>query len=489
MKAAVIGSGVGGLAIAIRLAVKGYQVTVYEKNQQSGGKIAEIKAKGYRFDTGPSLLTLPELIDELFLLAGKKREDYFQYSRLDLICKYFYEDGTSIKAFSEPEKFASEIEKQTGEPASGVLRHLTKSRDQYLLTADIFLFNSLHKIRNYFHRRILKGILLFHRVDAFTSMHRRISKRFKDERVIQLFARYATYNGSNPFLAPATLNVISHLEHNVGAFFPSAGMRSLATSLEMLARDCGVTMAFSKKVEKVIDDGKKATGLMIQKKVHPFELIVSDVDVNYLYNKLLPDSSALKINSKKLSSSALIFLWGVKGKFPSLGLHNVLFSKNYKEEFEHIFEKRSVYADPTVYIYISSKQHAPDAPAGSENWFVMINTPPDTGQDWEQIIKEARQNITKKINRLLNISIEEKIEFEALESPQSIEKRTMSWKGALYSNHSNSRYSAFLRHSYKHKNLQNLYFVGGSVHPGGGIPLCLASANIADQEINPPDLS
>ena len=485
MKAAVIGSGAGGLAIATRLALKGYNVTVYEKNDHSGGKIAEIRSWGYRFDTGPSLLTLPELIDELFELAGKKREDYFQYSRLEVICNYFYEDGLKIRAFSKPDQFASEVEEQTGEPSRKVLNHLKKSRDQYNLTADIFLFNSLHKIQNYFHKRILKGILQFHKVDAFTTMHRRITKRFNDQRVIQLFDRYATYNGSNPFLAPATLNVISHLEHNLGAFFPTGGMRSLATSLELLARDKGVRFEFSKKVEKIIIEGKIATGVMVQNETVPYDLIVSDVDVNYLYKNLLPNPESIRIDEKCLSSSALIFFWGIRGKFPSLGLHNIIFSENYRAEFQHIFEKRFVYSDPTVYIYISSKLVTSDAPDHRENWFVMINVPPDAGQDWEQVISEARQNIISKISRMLKIQIENLIEFEQVESPQTIEKSTMSWKGALYSNHSNSRYSAFLRHSFKHKTLKNLYYVGGSVHPGGGIPLCLASAAIADREIKP----
>lgn len=485
MKAAVIGSGVGGLAIATRLALKGYKVTVYEKNDQAGGKIAEIKARGYRFDTGPSLLTLPGLTDELFELAGKKRIDYFPYSRLDVICNYFYEDGLKIRAFSNPERFASEIEEQTGEPSKKVLKHLSRCREQYNLTVDIFLFNSLHKIRNYFHRRVLKGILLFYKVDVFTTMHFRNSQRFNDERVIQLFDRYATYNGSNPFIAPATLNVISHLEHNLGAYFPSRGMRSLAISFESLAREIGVGFEFSKKVEKIIVDGKRASGLLVQNKVVPYDLVVSDVDVNYLYKDLLPDSKIIMPREQKLSSSALIFYWGITGESPSLGLHNILFSENYKAEFQHIFEKRTVYFDPTVYIYISSKLVSSDAPNNSENWFVMINVPPDTGQDWGKVIAETRRIIIKKINRMLKIRVEDLIEFEQIESPQTLEKRTMSWKGALYSNHSNSRYSAFLRHSFKHKTIKNLYCVGGSVHPGGGIPLCLASANIADQEIKP----
>jgi phytoene desaturase len=316
-------------------------------------------------------------------------------------------------------------------------------------------------------------------------MHSRNAARFNDKKVIQLFDRYATYNGSDPYLAPATLNVISHLEHNLGGYFPVRGMRSLANSLESLAADVGVKFQFSKRVEEIIIHRKKAAGIRVQNEVVPYDLIVSDVDVNYLYQELLPDPNRVKPDENRLSSSALIFCWGLKSEFPSLGLHNILFSENYEVEFQHIFEKRSVYTDPTVYIYISSKLVPSDAPSQSENWYVMINVPSDTGQDWDQIIAESRQQIIKKINRVLNIRVEECIELEHIESPQTLEMKTMSWKGALYSNHSNSRYSAFFRHAYRHRSIKNLYFVGGSVHPGGGIPLCLASARIVDHEIKP----
>ncbi len=489
MKAAVIGSGIGGLAIAIRLAVKGYLVTVYEKNPQSGGKIAEIRDKGYRFDTGPSLFTLPGLTEELFELSGKNMEDYFQYSRLDLICSYFYEDGLSLQAYGDPVQFASEIENKTGEPARTVLRHLKKCREQYELTADIFLFRSLRKIRNYFNWKVLKGILLFYKVDAFTTMHQRNSKRFTDKKVIQLFDRYATYNGSNPFVAPATLNVISHLEHNLGAYFPSEGMHSLARALELLARDLSVEFHFSNKVENIIIENKKATGLTVKEGFVPYDLIVSDVDVHYFYKHLMPGQKPLKLNDENLSSSAMIFYWGIKGINSSLGLHNILFSDNYREEFRHIFEHKSIYSDPTIYIYISSRLIPSDAPEDSENWFVMINVPPDTGQDWNQMISQTRTKIIDKINRMLKIRVDSLIDSEQIGTPETIEKNTASWKGALYGDSSNSRYAAFLRHPFRQKTMENVYFVGGSVHPGGGIPLCLASARIVDQEIKPLPLS
>jgi phytoene desaturase len=485
MKAAVIGSGVGGLAIAIRLAQKGYDVTVFEKNDQAGGKMSEIRGNGFRFDAGPSLFTLPELARELIEETGEKVDDYLQYKKLDNICGYFYEDGTRIQASGDPEEFAAEIEKQTGEPSGKVLRHLGKCRVLYELTADIFLFNSLHTLKTYLRWKVVKAIILSYKLDAMTTMHKRNAGRFDDPRVVQLFNRYATYNGSNPYEAPATLNVIGHLEHGMGAYFPVKGMRSLATGLESLARKKGVRFQFASRVERILVDQNKVAAVEVKNERYPFDLIVSDSDIHLFYKNLLPGVKPYQPREKNLSSSALIFYWGIRGGFPSLGLHNILFSEDYEAEFQHIFHDRSIYRDPTIYIFISSKVVPSDAPANAENWFVMINVPPDTGQDWEQLIAQARQHMINKINRILLTSIEERIAFEQIGSPRTIEKSTLSWKGALYGDHSNSRYAAFLRHPYKHRSIKNLYFVGGSVHPGGGIPLCLASAKILDQEIKP----
>jgi phytoene desaturase len=327
--------------------------------------------------------------------------------------------------------------------------------------------------------------MLSYKLDALTTMHKRNASRFEDPRVVQLFDRYATYNGSNPYKAPATLNVIGHLEHSMGAYFPLHGMRSLATGLESLARKMGVSFQFSSPVERILINQNKAAALEVKKEKHPFDLIVSDSDIHLFYKNLLPGIKPYHPDEKNLSSSALIFYWGIRGTFPSLGLHNILFSGDYEAEFKHIFSEHSIYHDPTIYIFISSKVVPSDAPANSENWFVMINVPPDTGQDWERLIAEARKQMIQKINRMLRTQMEERIIFENIGSPQTIERNTLSWKGALYGDHSNSRYAAFLRHAYKHRTIKNLYFVGGSVHPGGGIPLCLASAKIVDQEIKP----
>jgi len=180
----------------------------------------------------------------------------------------------------------------------------------------------------------------------------------------------------------------------------------------------------------------------------------------------------------------LIFYWGIRKEFPNLDVHNIFFSKNYQAEFEHIFKHKTIYHDPTIYVNIGSKGEPADAPASCETWFVMINTPNNIGQDWDKLTAETRKNVLQKLSRLLNTNIEPLIEVESTLDARSIEAKTFSSQGALYGNSSNNRYAAFLRHANFSKQFKNLYFVGGSVHPGGGIPLCLSSAAIASSLIN-----
>ncbi|MEY4538378.1 MAG: hypothetical protein RLZZ306_135, partial [Bacteroidota bacterium] len=210
-----------------------------------------------------------------------------------------------------------------------------------------------------------------------------------------------------------------------------------------------------------------------------FDYVVSNMDVTHTYRKLLPNEKHpnFLLNQPK-SSSGVIFYWGIKKQFPGLELHNILFSDNYKEEFKTMFEKKSIFHDPTVYINITSKHKHDDAPEGCENWFVLINAPANEGQNWDEIIAQTKENILKKISRILGQNIAELIECEEILDPRTIESKTSSAQGALYGNSSNNRFAAFLRHANFSSKIKNLYFVGGSVHPGGGIPLALSSAKI-----------
>ncbi len=484
-KGVVIGAGIAGIASAVRLANKGYQVTVLEANEYPGGKLSQIEQNGYRFDAGPSLFTMPHYVDELFKISGKNPRDYFQYKKMDVLCNYFYEDGTRLHAYADLDRFAQEVSQKTNEKPENIHKFLAKSKEKYDLTADVFLHNSLHKLSNYFTKSTAKGVLGFHKLDTLQSMHQVNQKSFEDERMVQFFDRYATYNGSDPYQTPGTMNIIPHLEFGIGAFFPEGGMYSITLSLVKLAEDLGVKFKFGVRAQEILTQEKQVHGVQYQdaqgkEHVIQAQIVVSNMDIVNTYQKLLPRLKApQKILKQTKSSSAVIFYWGIKRQFKELDLHNIFFSKDYKTEFEYIFKKQSICPDPTVYVNISSKESPQDAPENAENWFVMINAPNNQGQDWDKLIAETRQNVLQKMNRILQTDIEPLIEAEMLLDPRSIEQKTASVQGALYGNSSNNRFAAFLRHANFSSKIKNLYFCGGSVHPGGGIPLCLLSAKIA----------
>jgi diapolycopene oxygenase len=210
--------------------------------------------------------------------------------------------------------------------------------------------------------------------------------------------------------------------------------------------------------------------------------VVSNMDVTPTYRRLLRGQKAPeKILRQERSSSALIFYWGIKRSFPQLGLHNIFFSNNYKKEFQDIFNGVVPAADPTVYVNITSKDVPADAPAGCENWFVMVNVPEHKGQDWQKLIPAYREVIKRKLEPLLGADLTSVIENESTLTPLDIEFKTSSLGGSLYGTSSNNRYAAFLRHANESSRIKDLYFCGGSVHPGGGIPLCLLSAKIVSE--------
>lgn len=484
MKIAVIGSGVAGLSAAARLAAKGHELSVFESNSYPGGKLTAFEQGDYRFDAGPSLFTLPEHLDQVFIDSGKNPRDYYRYKKIPKSCVYFFDDRTKLLAYSDKLKFAQEVEEKLGTKAEIVLTHLNESSFLYEKTHKLFMERSLHKLSNYFTGDVLNALLNVFRLNLNSSMHQVNSKRFEDPRLVQLFDRFATYNGSNPYKAPGVLNIIPHLEHNMGTYFPEGGMHEITLSLEKLALDLGVEFNYNSKVEEIILTKDTVSGIRLNGKEMHFDRVISNSDIYPTYKNLLKrKKEPKKVLQQERSSSALILYWGIKKEFPGLDLHNILFSNNYKKEFEAIFGLKNLYEDPTVYVNISSKYNSSDAPKGGENWFVMINAPANIGQDWDKLINSSRVNIKNKINRLLDTDIEKYIENESILDPRSIESKTSSYQGSLYGTSSNTRFSAFLRHPNFSQNIKGLYFCGGSVHPGGGIPLSLLSGKIVSELI------
>ena len=469
----IVGAGIAGLATSIRLASRGHHVTVFEQSDKPGGKLNSFQWEGFRWDTGPSLFTLPDLVEELYVLAGEEMKTSIRYQKLDVIARYFYEDGNVINAFGDPDLFMEEVENVFGEPAHRIQKHLERSKGIYDLTSDIFLSQSF-----------MNFLLQIRKLDSMVTMHDTNVKCFESKQLVQLFDHYATHYGSDPYRAPGTLNGISHLKHNLGVYFPEKGMYTLASGLKDLADKMGVVFHFNQPVEKVVMNRKATQGVVVEGGIYPSDLVISDIDVFYLYRDLLEDVPfPVKQFKKERSTSALIFYWAMDRDFPQLDLHNIFFSANYREEFRIQSHKREVYEDPTVNLFISSKKVRKDAPEGKENWYVMVNVPENLGQDWDAIIAKTRKNIIDKIDRILGVKIEPLILKEFVSDPRSIEADTLSHRGALYGNSSNSRLAVFSRHPNFIRRYRGLYFVGGSVHPGGGIPLCLASAKIVDQQI------
>ncbi|MDA3944936.1 MAG: phytoene desaturase family protein [Bacteroidetes bacterium] len=484
-RALIIGAGIAGIATAIRLQLKGYQVLVIEANTYPGGKLTVIEQDGYRFDAGPSLFTMPHFVDELFALAGKNPRKYFNYIKKNESCRYFWDDGVQLTASADQNEFAGEVERKLDVPAKAVLKRLQQSRKIFELAGGIFMEKPLNRLATWFSKDVLKSLLNLHQLSLFSTMHQANTAALKNPKLVQLFDRYATYNGSDPYRAPGILNIIPHLEHGVGTFLPQEGMYQITSSLVKLAEDLGVRFNLNERVEEILLKEQKVTGVRSSKGIHTADLVISNMDVTPTYRKLLPLVKAPERKlSQERSSSALIFYWGIKAEFEQLGLHNIFFSKDYRKEFQDIFEGIVPPDDPTVYVNITSKDIPSDAPKGCENWFVMVNVPPHSDQDWQQLIPLYRERIISKLNKILVTDLSPLINTEATLSPLDIELKTSSAGGSLYGTSSNSRYAAFLRHTNDHQSIEGLYFTGGSVHPGGGIPLCLLSAKIVS-EITP----
>ncbi len=331
-KAIVIGAGIAGLAAAIRLRVQGFEVNVFEQNSYPGGKLSNFKLGDYQFDAGPSLFTQPENIRELFELAGEDMTSHFSWQQMPVSCNYFYEDGTFVQAFSDSTALAQELEEKLGEPAGNTIAFLKQSAGIYNNIGTLFLHNSLHKMATLFNRGVLSAIKYTRLRYLFKSMNALHEQQFQQAKTIQLFNRYATYNGSNPYQAPAMLTMIPHLEHNQGSYYPVGGMISITNALYRLAERRGVVFHFNAPVERIIRTENLVKGVVVAGENIEADVVVSNMDIYFTYKHLLgSEVLAKKVLKQERSSSAYIFYWGIKKRFDQLTLHNIFFTSDYKK--------------------------------------------------------------------------------------------------------------------------------------------------------------
>ncbi len=455
----------------------GHSVLIVEKNPRHGGKLEQLEWDEYRWDKGPSLFTLPEQVDELFLLFDKNPRDFFNYKKLENACHYYFNDGSNFLLKGDPETRNEDFIKHFYErDGRAAIDYVQKAEKTYEAIGGLFIDYPKYGLKNLFDKALITKYPMLMSRKVRGSLNALNQDSFENPNLIQLFDRYATYNGSSPFQASGLYSMIAHLEINNGTFFPTEGMRSIVDSLYDLAIEQGVDFAFNE--PSVSINQETVYQVNLSNSSVEAERVVSAIDCVTFYKNVLKDEKlASKYAAKERSSSAIIFYWAIEKVIPELQLHNILFSSSYEREFNSIFKFDEIPKDPTIYLHVSSVANPQDAPANGQNWFLMINTPAGVVPSDEQ-----KNSLRKMIHRLIqekfNVDISQAVLHEKVWDAAGIETDTGSFMGALYGASSNAKLAALTRHGNTSKKYKKAYFVGGTVHPGGGIPLVLKSAKI-----------
>lgn len=481
----IIGAGIGGMSAAIHLAAAGKSVRVIEQNPAAGGKMGRVQTAGFRWDTGPSVITMRPVLEDLFTAARRNLNDYLTLLPIDPLTRYVYPDGTRLDIRRALSETLTQIEALSPADVEGYLRYLAYAAGLYRVAAPSFVFGPPPGLRS------LSSVPLrdYPKIDPFRTMQQAIDGFVRHPHLRQLLGRFATYVGASPYLAPATLNVIAHVELNGGVWYPQGGVYALAQAYQRLAQELGVEFQFNTQVKQILVEDGAAKGIVLASgEVLPALAVLANVDVATVYEHLLPPKviPARKVYRhvrRAPSCSGFVILLGVRGKHPQLAHHNIFFSRDYRREFAQIFEQRIPPTEPTIYLAITSKTDVQHAPTGHENWFILVNVPAEDGSlDWRAFAPHYRDQILAQLAQF-GFDVRQNIVVEQHITPPDLAHLTGARGGALYGASSNDRFAAFLRPHNREKNLQGLYYCGGTTHPGGGVPMVTLSGKLAAQMI------
>lgn len=487
-KISVIGAGIGGMSAAARLAKNGHEVTIFENSERSGGKCRTEWFGDFAFDTGPSLLTLPAVYRDLFLKTGKRLEHILELVPVDPAFKYNFTDGKSITFpnLSNPKTY-QEISRVLGDKSGRDWKKIIdRAERMWELSREQFVESELDSIWP-----LLKNKNLFRQIKEiapFTSLRQLSNKMDLDPHLKMIIDRYATYTGSDPRRAPAVLLTIAFVESAFGAWHIKGGIGQLSNALQTRCQDLGVKFEFNSRVTEITVDHDRTKGIVIKDKTFiASDLVVANADAEHVYNNLISknvksaryEREKLRRSTKSLSGfSLLLGLDNSRGKNVELAHHNVFFPQNYDNEFEDVFNRKIPVDDPTIYI-CAPKDDSMVKSVNKESWFVLVNAPrhePDSGWDWQQNGDIYAKKIVNKLDGL-GMNVSPRLEFLKYRTPADLENYAMAPGGSIYGTSSNSAASAFLRARNRSKT-KGLFCVGGSAHPGGGLPLVGISAEI-----------
>lgn len=490
----VIGSGLAGLSSATVLAARGYQVTVLEKNEWTGGKAAVLSEQGFRFDMGPTILTIPSVLKRIFAEAGIDITERLNLVRLDPQWRCFFDDNSRLDLVEKPEQMAQHLSQFSKHPedVKGYHDFLTVSEALNTISQRYFFWRPVGGLMDILDPQswfTARGWKDFMRIRPGKTVFNTVRNHIKDERVAQMLDHFVQYVGSSPEESPAVLCGIAHMQTDEGVWYPIGGTRAVPVALRKLSEELGVVFRTGALVKSIKVDNGQVRGVVLEGGDEiACNAVVSNMDAVRTFRELLPPSPTVekfeKARKYTPACSGVVLYLGLKKRYPQLLHHDFVFSRSPEEEFDYIYTKGIPAPDPSLYLAAPSITEPEVAPEGGEALYVLAHTPYlRPGQDWSKMLPEYRQVMLDKLKRTAGLTdIEENIVYEAHLTPQDIHDRYAVLNGAIYGLASHGNMGAF-KPSNK-TNVKGLYLAGGAAHPGPGMPMVLMSGWIAADAVH-----
>jgi diapolycopene oxygenase len=477
----VIGAGLGGISAAISLKAAGYDVEVFEKNSQIGGKLNVMEKDGFTFDLGPSIFTLPQFFQDLFERAGKKMEDYVQLDAVTPHWRNLFENKPTIDLYQEEDLMRRELDKLPGDPEAHwreFKAFLTYGREQYDIVNDGYFdkgLDNLWEFISYYKLKLLGG-----KIDYKNSMSESIHQRLSDPQLRMIFEYFIKYVGSSAMDSPGYMNLMPMIQFDYGLWYVRGGMYNLAKGLGRLMEEMGIPIHLNADVEAIEKAGKQVTGIrMTDGTVHPSDIIVSNMEVIPAYKKLLnePVSFTRKLEKFAPACSGIVLHIGTDKPFPQLAHHNFFYSEDQHKHFDTVFHKKQLPQDPTLYVVAPTRTDPSKAPEGCDNIKILPHIPPlEDGSDiTHEDYVALKDRCIDKMERCGLTGLRESIVVEDLLTPVDIERMYRSNRGSIYGVVTDWKLNYGFKAPKTSSRYKNLYFTGGSTNPGGGMPMVILS--------------